>query len=289
MMDAFIIARCDDKRPRSAILFGIVSARRPRAPTERDRIIYSMRALGARDLPESFTLDGATYEREREIKHDFFAATGFYLAVDNPKHRVVLKMSRDADFCGLPLTWLGRFLCHREMRFYRKLADLPNIPPLLGTVGETGFVHGYAPGTPLSKDRPIPDTFFDDLWRLIHELHNRDIAYVDTNKPQNILHGDDDRPHLIDFQISYDLVELGNTFLNRWLLRKLQREDFYHLLKHKKSLRPDLMTAEDWTNVERRSWFITIHRAIATPIRKVRRRTLKRLRDSGKLLPEGSK
>jgi hypothetical protein len=200
-----------------------------------------------------------------------------------------LKLSRSADFCGLPLIWLGRWLCRREVRFYRNLADLPNVPALLGTVGETGLVHDYAPGTPLCKDRPIPDDFFDQLWRLIDELHRRDMAYVDTNKPQNILHGDDDRPHLIDFQISYDLVELWDTRLNRWFLKKLQREDFYHLLKHKKSLRPDLMTPQELEQSQRRSWFIRLHRAVATPIRKLRRRTLKRLRESGQLLPEGSK
>jgi hypothetical protein len=248
-----------------------------------------MRALGQRDLPASFEIDGVTYRREREIKHDFFAATGFYRTADEPERRVVLKMSRTADFCGIPLIWLGRWLCQREVRFYRKLVHLPNVPPLIGKVGDTGFVHGFAPGTPLSKDRPIPDSFFDDLWLLLDEIHRHGIAYVDTNKPQNILHGDDDLPHLIDFQISHDLHELGDTSVNRWLLRRLQREDFYHMLKHKKNLRPDLMSPLEWENVERRSWFIKLHRAIATPIRKVRRRTLKRLRDSGKLLPEGSK
>jgi len=248
-----------------------------------------MRALGERNLPESFDIDGVTYRREREIKHDFFAATGFYQSDGQPNQRVVLKMSRSADFCGVPLIWLGRWLCRREIRFYRKLADVPNIPPIVGTVGDTGFVHGYAPGTPLSKDRPIPDSFFDDLWQLIDEIHRRGIAYVDTNKPQNILHGDDDQPHLIDFQISWDLHELGDTWLNRWMLRRLQREDLYHLLKHKRNLRPDLMTPQELEDADRRSWFIKAHRAVATPIRKVRRRTLKRLRDSGKLLPEGSK
>jgi hypothetical protein len=254
---------------------------------EAARILYSLRALGENDLPETINVSHQTFHRTAEIKHDFFAATGFYQADDGT--RAVLKMSRNADFCGVPLVWLGRWLCQREMRFYRNLADLPNVPPLLGTVGQTGFVHAYVEGTPLSKDRPIPDDFFEQLWRLIGELHRRNIAYVDTNKPQNILHGIDDRPHLIDFQISYDLVDLGNTFLNRWLLRKLQHEDFYHLLKHKKSLRRDLMTEADLEASERRSLLIRIHRAIATPIRKLRRRTLKRWRDSGRLMPEGSK
>jgi serine/threonine protein kinase len=175
------------------------------------------------------------------------------------------------------------------MRFYRALSDLPNVPPLIGKVGETGFAHAFAPGTPLSKDRPIPDSFFNELHQLMEELHRRNIAYVDTNKPQNILHGEDDHPHLIDFQISYDLVDLWNTPINRWILRRMQREDFYHLLKHKKSLRPDLMSPEEIAQSEKRSWIIKVHRAIATPFRKIRRRTLKRLRDSGQLLPEGSK
>jgi len=254
---------------------------------EAARILYSLRALGADDLPEQVQVSGMTLRRTAEIKHDFFAATGFYESDDGM--RAVLKMSRTADFCGLPLVWLGRWLCQREVRFYRALSDLPNVPAVLGAVGETGFVHAYVEGTPLSKDRPIPDDFFDQLTRLIGELHRRNIAYVDTNKPQNILHGFDDRPHLIDFQISYDLFDLGNTFVNRWLLRKLQHEDFYHLLKHKKHLRRDLMTDAELAESERRSLLIRIHRAIATPIRKLRRRTLKRWRDSGRLMPEGSK
>jgi len=248
-----------------------------------------MRALGEQELPGSFEIAGRTFFREREIKHDFFAATGFYLSTDGAGERVVLKVSRTADFCGLPLAWLGRWLCNREIRFYQALADLPNVPPLLGRLGETGFVHSYVAGTPLSAERPIPDSFFDDLAKLFETLHRRNIAYVDTNKPQNILHGDDDRPHLIDFQISYDLVDLLDTWPNRWFLRKLQREDFYHLLKHKRSLRPDLMTESELEQATRRSWFIRLHRAIATPIRRIRRRTLKRLRNSGRLLPEGSK
>jgi hypothetical protein len=49
------------------------------------------------------------------------------------------------------------------------------------------------------------------------------------------------------------------------------------------------MSEQELAESERRSWFIRVHRAIATPIRKLRRRTLKRLRESGRLMPEGSK
>src|SRR5258707_12335587 len=100
------------------------------------------------------------------------------------------------------------------MRFYRKLQDLPNIPRLLGTVGDTGFVHEFVAGRPLASERPVPDGFFDRLVDSLAELHRRGIAYVDTNKPENILLGDDGQPHLIDFQISWD---------SPFFLRRMQR------------------------------------------------------------------
>src|SRR3712207_5030486 len=104
-----------------------------------DRVAYSMRALGRAGLPREFTLSGVTYRLQRTVKHDFFAATAFYACDDG--RTVVLKISRTTDFAGVPLLWLGRWLCRREMRFYNKLSDLPNVPAVLGTVGETGFVH----------------------------------------------------------------------------------------------------------------------------------------------------
>lgn len=251
------------------------------------RSAYSLRALGRSGLPDQIVVGGKSYLLIQTVKHDFFAATGFY--EDETGNRAVLKIGRVVDFAGVPLEWLGRWLCRRELRFYQALADLPNVPAVLGTVGRTGFLHDYIQGQPLSKERSIPDGFFAQLQELLAELHCRQIAYVDTNKPQNILQGDDGRPHLIDFQISWDLHELGDTFLNRWWLSRLQRADLYHILKHKRRLRPDEMTAKEQSLASHRSFLIRLHRFIARPYFLVRRRTFKRLRESGRLLPEGSK
>jgi predicted Ser/Thr protein kinase len=243
-----------------------------------DRVWYFMRALGRSGLPGSFEIDGNTYGLMKSVKHDFFAATGFY--TDDAGKKVVLKMERTACFLKLPMRWIGRALCRREMRFYGKLQDLPNVPRLLGMVGDTGFVHEYVEGRPLAKGKPVPDGFFQRLQELLAELHRRGIAYVDTNKPENILLGDDGLPHLIDFQISWD---------SPFLRRRLQREDFYHILKHKKRLRPDELTEEELARVNHISWMIRLHRAITKPYFFVRRRMFRRLRETGRLLPEGSK
>ena len=98
------------------------------------------------------------------------------------------------------------------------------------------------------------------------------------NKSPNILVGDDGRPYLIDFQISGDLHEWGDTFITRWLLARLQREDHYHLLKHKRRLRPDELTAQERLAAARRSLLIRLHRVISKPYFLIRRSLFKRLR-----------
>ena len=257
-------------------------------PPRSERTAYAMRALGRAGLPPTFALDGTSFRLVQTVKHDFFAVTGFYEDGASGR-RVVLKVGRTGEFAGVPLLWLGRWLRDREVRFYRRLADLPNVPAVLGTVGPTGFVHDYVVGRPLSRDRPVPDGFFDKLQALLRELHRRDVAYVDTNKPENILLGDDGLPHLIDFQISFDLHEPIPGLIARALLRHLQHEDLYHVLKHKRRLRKDELTAAEAELADRKSLLIRLHRFVFKPYFLLRRRTFKRLRDTGRLLPEGSK
>jgi hypothetical protein len=248
---------------------------------------YALRALGREGLPEVIEAGDIHYALTQTVKHDFWAATGFYLG-DNGK-KAVLKMGRVTPYAGIPLSWAGRFLCARELRFYRALADVKNIPAVLGEVGRTGFLHEYVEGKPLAKGDPVPDTFFADLMQLMRTLHARNIAYVDANKPENILLGDDGKPHLIDFQISWDLRELGNWFGNRWWLCRLQESDIYHVLKHKKRMRPDQLTDEERQRVEKRGTLINLHRFLTKPYHRWRKRYFKKLKDEGRLLPEGSK
>jgi serine/threonine protein kinase len=134
----------------------------------------------------------------------------------------------------------------------------------------------------------VPDGFFKQLQSLFDKIHQRDIAYVDTNKPQNILIGADGRPHLIDFQISWDLHMLGNWWLSRLILRHFQNEDRYHLLKHRRRMRPDEMTPGELARSRRQSALLRLHRLLFRPWFHLRRRTLQRLRATGRLLPEGS-
>jgi hypothetical protein len=206
------------------------------------------------------TCRGQRFEYVETLKHDFFAATGLYRGPDG---LAVLKMGRQNDFLTVPMDWIGAFLTRREVRIYELLQSRPGVPRLIGPVGRTGFLHEYVPGHSLGRREPVSDTFFDELQTLITGLHARDMAYVDLNKRQNILLGDDGRPYLIDFQISLHLPPIGwrRLWPVRWVLRRFQHGDRYHCLKHKRRL----------------SFWIRLHRWWSRPLTKLRRRALNRL------------
>jgi hypothetical protein len=251
------------------------------------RVLSSLHALGRDGLPGRIDIDAGTFQLEQTVKHDFFAATGFYRA--DSGRRLVVKINRRQSLFGLPLRWLGRWLCEREVRAYRKLADVSNVPQLVGTVTDTGLAHVYVEGNPLCKDSRVSDQFFPELLALIDELNRRGLAYVDTNKPQNILLGDDGRPYLFDFQISFDAAAWWPGLLGRRLLRVFNRADRYHVLKHKRRIRPDQLTPAERELVERRGIFIRAHRVLTRPYFMIRRPLMRWLRSSGRVLPEGSK
>ncbi|MBU0638006.1 MAG: hypothetical protein KKB50_04015 [Planctomycetes bacterium] len=255
-----------------------------RPPPRSTRWLY---ALPDRELPQSVTCRGRRYDHIETFKHDFFAATGLYRGPDG---LAVLKLGRQTDFVSLPMTWLGALLARREARNYAQLQGVPGIPRLIGRVHETGLLHAFVPGHPLGRREAVSDSFFDELVGLLQEVHNRHIAYVDLNKRQNILMGDDGKPYLVDFQISLWFPPAGWRRFPplRWLLRRFQQADRYHCLKHKRRLRPDLLSATELAHVEKLSIWIRLHRWLARPLTHLRRRTLKRLHASEKTAVRGS-
>lgn len=251
----------------------------------RHRWLY---ALPSGAMPERVDCGGQGWTLRKTFKHDFFAATGLYLGDDG--REAVLKIGRVNDVFSLPGAWMGRFLTGREVRLYGLSQGLPGVPELIGRVGETGFMHAFVPGHALERREVVGDAFFGQLQALVAALHSRHMAYVDLNKRQNILMGDDGRPHLIDFQISLHMPPIGwrRLWPLRWLLRRCQQADDYHVLKHKRRLRPDQLTDAERRVVERISVWIRLHRVVARPVTLLRRRTLKRLARSETEVVAGS-
>lgn len=227
-------------------------------------------------LPPAVTCGGCRYEHIETFKHDFFAATGLYRG---PGGLAVLKLGRTNPLFSVPVDSLGALLARHEIKLYAAAQDLRGVPRLIGAVGRTGFLHAFVPGHPLRRREPVGEHFFDELQELLAGLHARHIAYVDLNKRENILVGDDGRPHLIDFQISLWLPPTGWRGLRpvRWLLRRFQQADEYHVLKHKRRSRPEQLTPGETERVSRLSVWIRLHRLVARPLTYLRRQILRRL------------
>lgn len=235
-----------------------------------------LRALGGADLPPHVDVAGGRYGLERTFKHDFFAATGLYGGVAG---RIVVKVYRTAPLLGLPMRWSGGLQADHECRMYRLFDGLPGIPRFIGRVGATGFAHEYIAGHPLTREERVNDDFFPRLAALLREVHHRGAAYVDLEKRENILVGDDGRPYLIDFQISWHvpLNRCGDGHAARAATRFLQAADRYHLLKHRRRLRPDQLTPAEWELANRLPFWIRWHRAVFRPVTEWRRRALTHL------------
>ena len=261
------------------------AGRNPRSVVK--KLPSALLALGRSSPPKVIQVAGNEYRLAHLFKHDFFACTGLYVG---PAGKVVLKLGRQADILGFPAQWIGRFLAAREAAAYQALNDLESVPRFLGRWGSTGIVHEFIEGRPLRRDEPVPDEFFERLTDAIETLHAREMAYVDLEKPQNVLVGDDGKPYLIDFQIAWHLPARfgGRTWLARWVRRRLQQGDCYHLLKLQRRIRRDQLTPEQIRRSYRKPFYVKIHAWLTSPLTKMRRRTLSRLDPSRKIGERGT-
>ncbi len=235
-----------------------------------------LRALGRKEVPDEIRVDGDHFKLQKVFKHDSWAATALYESGDR---RIVCKFNRTQHCFGIPMRWLGRRLARREAAHYRRLADVPNVPALCGKVHINGRVadhavaHEYVEGRPLGSNEIVPESFDRELESLFRIVHQRGLAYVDFHKRENIIVGEDGKPYLIDFQVSWmarDPAHRSNR-LNRWLLNHLQAMDRYHLEMHRAHHRR--LRNESVPEPERPAW-IKAHRRITVPIREARRRFL---------------
>jgi hypothetical protein len=246
-------------------------------------------ALGREAVPARLTLRAGDYRLEQVFKHDFFAATALYAG---ERGRVVLKIGRKADFLGLPLDWIGRLHAWHESSAYQELADLPAVPQYVDRFGAFGFVHEYVDGHPLGRGEQVRDDFFDLLRQSIGFIHQRGMAYVDLEKCENVIVGDDGRPYLVDFQIAWRVPRRwGDRWPLTWIRSRLQRADRYHLLKLQRRCRPDQLSEEQLRASYRKPGSLRMHGFISRPFIHLRRKILAKLdprrskRERGRIHP----
>jgi hypothetical protein len=129
-------------------------------------------------------------------------------------------------------------------------------------------------GHDLRRGAPVPDDFFPRLEDGLRAMHARRFAYVDLEKPENVLCGADGRPYLVDFQIAWSFRRCPwpFTLLRRWL----QEADRYHAKKLQRRLRPDQMSAAELERSRRRPAHVRLFGNLSHPFRRLRRAILRR-------------
>jgi len=233
-------------------------------------------ALGKEPPPAEIDLPIGHYRRGRTFKHDFFAYTGLY---EGPSGKIVLKIGRRAPFFGLPLGWIGRLLAWHEAAVFREVEDLDIVPHFTGRWGLHGVSHEYIEGHPLKKGERVGDDFFPRLEAGLAEIHRRGLAYVDLEKCENVLVGEDGSPWLFDFQISWRWPTrfLREAWPVRWVAGRFQAGDRYHLTKLRLRTRPDSFTPEELARARQRPFLVRLHGTLARPLTRLRRVALKRM------------
>ncbi len=242
-------------------------------------------ALNGAEMPAKIEADGASWTREKVFKHDFFAATGMYKASDG--RTGVLKIFRPFPYMLFPVQWLSRFQARHEEKVYLALQDTGSVPKWHGRVGATGILHEFVPGSHLNSCEKVKDSFFEDLRALLKKMHGRGIAYVDTNKPDNIIVAErDGSPLLIDFQITWVQPPFPLCLLTLPIFHIFKCSDMYHAFKHERKRHPERITREMVDAA--RPWYLNLHRLVANPVRKIRRAYLRKVEEEAQKRPEGS-
>jgi len=242
--------------------------------------------------PKEVLVGGQAYRLKKVFKHDFFAATALYGAVDSgpSSDRLVVKFGRTQGFCGLPGAWVGRLLLRRERRFHKRADGVEGIQRWAGQLDSTSYALEYVEGQTLDVCGLPPGRegrFFDELRSILDSLHARGAAYCDLHKRSNIVVTPTGRPALIDFQI----CALDKPHAP-WPWRRivaaavayLQRMDLYHLYKHKRRLAPEHLRGEEQSLSRRRTPLLRLHRTLVTPLRRIRRAFLTHRHRAGRLV-----
>lgn len=154
---------------------------------------------------------------------------------------------RDAAAAPFATRFLARYLLAREARVLAAAGDLEGIPELVRW-DRNRLVRGWLEGEPMYVAKPADAAYFREAFRLLRRLHRAGIVHNDLAKEPNILVTPGGRPAFIDFQLAWFTPKRGRLF------RLLAREDLRHLLKHKKSYRPDLLTARERSILATPSW-----------------------------------
>lgn len=141
---------------------------------------------------------------------------------------------------GLPVRILGIILVFWERFIYVRVQGIKGIPELMKSPDRYTLMTKYMGGGNLRDTLTPPDkAYFDDLTRLIRDMHARGVVHLDLRNRRNYGIDDAQSPYLVDFASSIYLPFPKN------LKKILSLIDWMGFAKVKKKLAPSLITPQE--------------------------------------------
>ena len=169
---------------------------------------------------------------DRLLKKDLFGEV--WLRQDGDS-TVILRDIRPSPWWTRPL---ARALLRREAQALALLDGIDGVPDLQHVDADT-LARTYIAGRPMHIAKPADAAYFKGAARLLRTLHRLGVVHNDLAKEPNLLVRDDGSAAFIDFQLASRARRRGRLF------RIAAREDIRHLLKHKRTYRPQDLTQRE--------------------------------------------
>lgn len=138
---------------------------------------------------------------------------------------------------------IGPLLIKKEWKIYLRLSGLKGIPRVFDLIDRFAFSMEYIQGREIQRDDNLANSFFNDLEKIIEDIHSRGVVHLDLRHKGNILINEDGEPFLVDFNSSLYLKE--NGLLKRLLFSILTKIDYGGFLKLKQRVSPYMMTPKE--------------------------------------------
>lgn len=164
------------------------------------------------------------------------------------------EIERDTAAAATWVRWIARRLLRREAEVLAALDGEAGFPGLIAAERDL-LRREYLDGRPMQEARPRDRAYFRSAFRLLRRMHRLGVAHNDLAKEPNWLVRPDGQPALLDFQLAAYYPKRTRLF------RLLAREDLRHFLKHKRTYRPDDLTARERAILARPAWTARLWRA----------------------------
>jgi hypothetical protein len=147
---------------------------------------------------------------------------------------------------------VAQHLFTRERRALTLAREL-HVGPELLWAGEQALVRGFIDGVALHLAKPYGDrNYFYSAKLALRKLHRMGVCHNDLAKEQNWLRGTDGLAYVTDFQLAVCFKSRSRLF------RIAAYEDLRHLLKHKRSYAPEMLTPSEKKVLAKKSGFARI-------------------------------